>query len=243
MNLLFLWIAFLSSFAVSSNLLREDRILESHSDETELKIAKEIYEQRIEKTPTDPELYWKLSATCFFLGHRFSSDREEKMVLFEQGVKTSLQGLEINANCAPCHFWYALNTSYLGQTKGIFSSIFALPSVKDHLSQVVELDESYAFAGAYRILGTIYWKIPAILGGDNKLAEKYLQMAIDRQPEPINYLYFTQFALEALNDKNRALQLVTKGLAFSKDSQNKNMIENQESENELKQLLISLQTR
>lgn len=213
-----------------------DKYLEKHSSRETLLQALETYENHLKQNPPTAEILWRYSATCHFLAIRFSAE-EAKKELYDLATQKAKEAYLLDDNCAPCHFWYAINLALLGEERGVFSMISNLPKAKKHLMKVTELDAHYAIAGAYRVLGSIYWKLPGILGGDNELAEKYLKLAVQKEPQLLNYLFLSKFYAEEVGDKKQALSLATTALT---QSRNEEVIENIESKKELQDLVQNL---
>lgn len=103
---------------------------------------------------------------------------------------------------AGCYYWHAVNTGLyhrvhiIGYQRGVKMMI-------NDCNKVIELDEKYDNAGAYRILGGLYTQLPQTGGSpdsvvrDLTLAEKYLRKAVKLSPDyPENHLSLAETLFE-----------------------------------------------
>lgn len=119
----------------------------------------------------------------------------------KRAENSAARGIEYAERCvavapenAACNYWRAVNTGLyhrvhiLGYQRGVKRMIA-------DCEKVIAIDPSYEHAGAYRILGGIYTKLPQTGGTpesvvrDLPLAEKYLREAVRIAPEyPENHI-------------------------------------------------------
>jgi tetratricopeptide (TPR) repeat protein len=185
------------------------------------------------------EAGWKLAMSCYFAGHRLIRDSDAKERIFREGADAGDEAAKLSPRCAPCQFWAAIDTALLGESVGVFKMISSLGGVKDRLKRVLEIDPSYAWGGAYRLLGMIEQKLPGILGGDNDRAKDYFEKAIHAAPdEPLNYLFMARLMAKEFDNPNEAEAYALKGLqAVPKDPAR---VESFEALNDLKAFLTNL---
>src|SRR5262249_15621313 len=74
------------------------------------------------------------------------------------------------------HFWYGTNTARWGQTKGVMRSLFLLPTVKQEIETVLDLDPT--FAPGYALAANVYYDVPPLLGGDLDRAEQMFRKGL-----------------------------------------------------------------
>lgn len=118
------------------------------------------------------------------------------------GAKDSaIRGIEYAERCvalapdnAACYYWRAVNTGLYHRVRIVGYQRGVKKMIAD-CERVIALDESYDYAGAYRILGGLYTQLPQTGGAaesvvrDLPLAEKYLRRAVVIAPEyPENYI-------------------------------------------------------
>lgn len=109
-----------------------------------------------------------------------SSNRGEKVRLFERAkaIAESLQ--EVNEKNPDGFMWWAIAQGRIGQTRGVLNSLFMVSSLKKAFNKVLELDPEYPTA--YDALGVLYYELPSFAGGNLKLAERYLIQGLKIDP-------------------------------------------------------------
>lgn len=121
--------------------------------------------------------------------------------LAEQGIELSERCLMVAPEEPGCYYWRAINTGLyhrvhlIGYQRGVKRMI-------DDCQKVIQLNPRYDHAGAYRILGELYTRLPQTGGGaesitrDLDLAEEYLRLAIRLAPDyPENHIALAQTLL------------------------------------------------
>jgi tetratricopeptide (TPR) repeat protein len=122
-----------------------------------------------------------LAQVCFIWGDIRARSIDEKLDAYEQGRQAAKRALELLPNNVPAHFWFATNTARWGQTKGVTRALFLLPTVKQEIARVLELDPS--FAPVYSLAGYVYLEVPAILGGSVDRAEQMFRKGLGLDPK------------------------------------------------------------
>lgn len=182
-------------------------------DPAKARLAYEEFKKHFEATPKDPEAAWRYSMACYFIGIRVEKDPQAKQKLYETGRDAALAGIEVNRECAPCHFWAAINRALYGNSVGIIKMLFSLNSIQDHLKRSIAADPKYAYGGAYRTLGLINQKVPGIFGGSNKRARENFEKAIEVAPdEALNYLFMVRLLIDEYEDPKTAMEYAQKAV-------------------------------
>ena len=81
---------------------------------------------------------------------------------------------------AAAHFWYATNTARWGQTRGVFRSLFLLPTVQAEIQTVFDLDPG--FTPIYALAGNVLYEVPTLFGGDPSKAEQMFRKGLEQDP-------------------------------------------------------------
>ena len=136
--------------------------------------------------------------------------RSKARDLAEQGIEASERCLMLAPEEPGCYYWRAVNTGLyhkvhvIGYQRGVKRMI-------EDCQKVVEIDPRYDHAGAYRILGELYTRLPQTGGNvdsvtrDLTLAEKYLREAVRIAPDyPENYILLAEALLAQDNFKETA---------------------------------------
>lgn len=123
-----------------------------------------------------------------------ATDRGTAKDLAKEGIGYAEHCLMLAPENAGCYYWRAVNTGLyyririVGYQRGIKQMI-------EDCKSAISIDPKYDNAGAYRMLGQIYTKLPQTganvdsITRDLALAEEYLRKAVQLSPDyPENYL-------------------------------------------------------
>lgn len=200
----------------ANNLEIADKIFAQRNVEAHAREALALYQDLYDSGETSAAVAWRLAMAQYFVGLRFTAE-SKKSDFFRKGRMIARKATKYSPNCVECHFWAAVNTALYGQSLGAVASLFMLQEVRSHLERVIAIDPSYAYGGAYRILGIIEQNLPGALGGSAQVAEENFRKAIAvSQNEPMNYLFLVKLLQKQNPEKSaKAIdQLVKKGAAL-----------------------------
>jgi len=133
------------------------------------------------KTDSHVDNFIALAQVCFVWGDVRAKTPEEKLEAYEQGRQAAKRAVELMPRSVLAHFWYGTNTGRWGQTKGVVRSLFLLPTVKQEIETVLELDPN--FPPVYSLAGYVYYEVPALLGGDLDRAEQMFRKGLALDPK------------------------------------------------------------
>jgi tetratricopeptide (TPR) repeat protein len=136
-----------------------------------------------EAAKTDPQVdtLIALAKVCFIFGDIRAKNPEEKLDAYDQGREAAKRAVALAPNNAVAHFWYGTNTARWGQTKGVMRSLFLLPTVKQEIKTVLELDPT--FPPVYSLAGNVYLEVPGLLGGDLDKGEEMFRKGLELDPK------------------------------------------------------------
>lgn len=137
-----------------------------------------------------------------FMQAQLESDKERRVQLFENAIKTADQALALNANDVRGLFWKAAAMGKVAEDSGIINALRMLRPMESMLLKVIELDEHYENAGAHRALGRMYHQLPGfpISFGSNRKALMHLKRAHELFPRDV---ITRAFYAELLYDSGR----------------------------------------
>lgn len=97
-----------------------------------------------------------------------------------------------NPGDARAYVWHGIVASTYAGVKGPFGAMSLAKEARKALLQAESLDATALEGSVYTSLGTLYYKVPGgLIGfGDKDLARKYLDMALDTNPDGIDPNYF-----------------------------------------------------
>ncbi|MBI4608055.1 MAG: tetratricopeptide repeat protein [Candidatus Rokubacteria bacterium] len=147
-----------------------------HSDLSGLDRGRDLLEKLL-KTDRQVEAMILLSRIYFIWGDVRASSREEKLEAYERGREIAKRAVELAPKNADAHVWYATNTGRFGQTKGVLRSLFLLPTIKNELEVIFDLNPKHL--GAHVLAGNVELAIP---WGDLDKAEEYFRKGLKLDP-------------------------------------------------------------
>jgi len=109
----------------------------------------------------------------------------------------------------------AIILSTYAEAKGGLGALPLVESARDTALQAAKIDDRALDAGAYTVLGVLYYKVPGwpIGFGSNRKARDYLDQARAIAPDAIDVNYFTGDFLLEQGDKAKARPFLEKALA------------------------------
>jgi len=135
-----------------------------------------------EAVKTDPDLpnLLALAQVCFIWGDIRARTEEEKLHAYDRGRQAAERAVELDRKNVRAHLWFAINTARWGQTNGVLSSLFLLPTVKREINTILELDPN--LPPAYSLAGNVFYEVPGLLGGDLETAERMFRKGLELDP-------------------------------------------------------------
>jgi len=122
-----------------------------------------------------------LSYVQFLIGDVRAVTAEDKLAAYDRGREIGRRAVELAPKSHDAHLWYAINTARWGETKGVLRSLFLLPTIRQELTTLLELDPRSV--RAHILTGNVLLEVPGFAGGDRAKAEEHFKKAlgIDRR--------------------------------------------------------------
>jgi tetratricopeptide (TPR) repeat protein len=128
-----------------------------------------ILEGIVEDDPENVRALYELSKVCFLLGDGVE-EKDARLKLFYRGRDYGEMAIELDEESPDAHFWYMVNVGRVGQTKGVLNSLVLVPTVREEIETVLEIDPEHT--GALDAQAMLYYELPGLLGGNlNKSME------------------------------------------------------------------------
>lgn len=154
-----------------------------HEDPARLDRARDLLEEMIRQDP-QPEAFIFLARVYLAWGDVRAKDREEKLSAYERGRDLAKRAVELAPRNVDAHLWYAANVGRWGQTKGVLRSLFLIPTLKEEIRIILELDPKSA--QGHGLAGVVYMEVPGLFGGDLDKAEEELRKGLALDPRATN---------------------------------------------------------
>lgn len=133
------------------------------------------------KNGADVEDLIALAQVSFIWGDVRAATSEQKLTAYEQGRAAAKRAVELDPKNAVAHFWYGTNTARWGQSNGVVRSLFLLPTVRQEIQTVLDLDPK--FTPVYALAGNVLYEVPTLLGGDLHRAEEMFRKGLEQDPK------------------------------------------------------------
>jgi len=133
-----------------------------------------------EADPDNVEAILFLSRAWLTYGYIEAGTKDELIRAFENGMKEGEKAVKLEPDNPDAHFFYVANLASLGDTKGLFNSLFMLPEVRRELDTILKLDPNHPEGLAMN--GALYYYLPGLLGGDLHISEIYLKRSLNMDP-------------------------------------------------------------
>src|SRR3989442_11694252 len=121
-----------------------------------------------------------LSSVQFLLGDVRATTADEKLAAYDRGRELGKRAVELAPKSHDAHIWYAINTARWGETKGILRSLFLLPTVKEEIRILLELNPRSV--RAHVLAGNVFLEVPGFAGVDRATAEGHFKNALEVEP-------------------------------------------------------------
>ena len=153
-----------------------------HEDPTALDRARDLLDAALAKE-RKVETMTMLSYVQFLIGD-LRTTAEDKLASYDRGREIGQRAVELAPRSHDAHLWFAINTARWGETKGVLRSLFLLPTIRQELETLLELDPRSV--RAHILAGNVLLEVPGFAGGDRAKAEEHLKKALEIDPRFTN---------------------------------------------------------
>jgi tetratricopeptide (TPR) repeat protein len=159
----------------------------------------------------------RLARANFFLGD--IADKGQRSLYYEQGRQHAQVILQENPQKVEGHYWLGLNLAGLADVNRM-QGMRLLPQILSELERAATVEPGYDQAGAYRVLGRIYYQAPGrplSVGDVNKSLELLTRATTLAPTNSTNHLYLAETLLK-LGRKDQAGQELRQVLTASQNA-------------------------
>ncbi len=154
-----------------------------HEDPAALDRARDLLDAALAKD-RKVETIAMLSYVQFLIGDVRATTPEDKLAAYDRGREIGKRAVELAPKSHDAHLWYAINTARWGETKGVLRSLFLLPTIREELGILLELDPRSV--RAHILAGNVLLEVPGFAGGDRAKAEEHFKKALEIDPRFTN---------------------------------------------------------
>ena len=149
-------------------------------DLTAIDRARDLLEDAL-KRESQVETMIMLSYVSFLWGDIRATTPEDKLAAYARGRELGKRAVELAPRNHDAHLWYAINTGRWGQTKGVLRSLFLLPTLREEIEILLQLDPRSV--RAHSLAGNVYTEVPGLFGGDKEKAEEHFKKGLAIDPK------------------------------------------------------------
>jgi tetratricopeptide (TPR) repeat protein len=154
-----------------------------HEDPARLDRARELLDAALARERKVDTMVM-LSYVQFLIGDVRAATAEDKLAAYDRGRQIGQRAVELAPKNPDAHLWYAINTARWGETKGVLRSLFLLPTIREELRILLELDPRSV--RAHILAGNVLLEVPGFAGGDRAKAEEHFKKALEIDPRFTN---------------------------------------------------------
>src|SRR6267143_3546769 len=154
-----------------------------HEDPTALDRARDLLDAALARD-RKVETMAMLSYVQFLIGDVRATTAEDKLAAYDRGREIGKRAVELAPKSPDAHLWYAINTARWGETKGVLRSLILLPTIREELGILLELDPRSV--RAHILAGNVLLEVPGFAGGDRTKAEVHFKKALEIDPRFTN---------------------------------------------------------
>jgi tetratricopeptide (TPR) repeat protein len=151
-----------------------------HEDLTAIDRARDLLEAALTRE-SQVETMITLSYVTFLWGDVRATTTDEKLAAYARGRELGQRAIELAPRNHDAHLWYAINTGRWGQTKGVLRSLFLLPTVREEIEILLQLDPRSV--RAHSLAGNVDMEVPRLFGGDTERAEAHFKKGLAIDPK------------------------------------------------------------
>jgi tetratricopeptide (TPR) repeat protein len=113
--------------------------------------------------PTVPVLV-ALARISYVWGDVRATGRDAKLAAYERGRQAADEAFKLDPASADARYWRAVNLGRWAETKGVFSALAEVTTLRDEMQAILRFHPAYT--DAYGFLGSYYCELPWLIGGD-----------------------------------------------------------------------------
>jgi|LFRM01.1.fsa_nt_gb cytochrome c-type biogenesis protein CcmH/NrfG len=139
------------------------------------------------ETPSDGELFWRLSRAYWWKAARYTTDRNAKLQILDKAKAAAEEGVRLAPGNADAHYWHAVSIAQAGQIRGVLQSLFMVRPCKEALDKALAIDPTHA--SAHYLMAELLHQVPGppISIGNKTKAVEEARLAVKYDPEETSH--------------------------------------------------------
>ncbi|HXG46262.1 MAG TPA: hypothetical protein VNO52_01460, partial [Methylomirabilota bacterium] len=170
--------------------------------------AFDVARQHFLADTNDAAVATRFARACFDWAELATSNRQ-RAAIAEEGIAAARRALALDRELAAAHYYLGLNLGQLARTKFI-GALALLDGMEQAWLTVIRLDPKFDYAGAHRVLGSLYHQAPGwpTSLGDRVKARHHFETAVALSPDyPENRLALCEAMLDT-DERDKVVSLL-----------------------------------
>lgn len=184
---------------------RADALYEQRGDLHKAALSAEMYRHLLVEAPDDLEASMRLCELLVWMGAQKPEEQAEEH--FREVIAVASAARRAHPHDPGPLFYLGVGQGMLADVASFPEALMVVKQAIKNMSELAASHPGYYYGGPERVLGRIYTKMPALIGGDNELAEQNYKKAIHYGPRYwLNQLYLAELYYKlGKNDQARKL--------------------------------------
>ena len=155
------------------------------------------------------ELSWRFARQVSAAKIYINTTKEEKLNLYNQGIKHCLNAIKLKSNSINAIYWHAIVLGRQAELQGIMNSLSSVKPIKKSMETILKQDPEYS--RAYFVLSRLYRKAPKFISiGNPKKALNNINIALKLDSNESIYILEKSRVLIKLKKKEDAIKELKK---------------------------------
>jgi tetratricopeptide (TPR) repeat protein len=150
-----------------------------HEDPARLDAGRAELEAAVTAEPSVPLLV-SLAQITYIWGDVRAKTRDDKLAAYERGRRVADLAVQREPGNADARFWRAVNLGRWAEQKGAFQALSEIKTLREEMNAILERHPDYT--SAYSFLGSYYYQLPRVLGGDVDKAMSFYRKGLALNP-------------------------------------------------------------
>lgn len=159
---------------------------------------------------------WRWTWSALYRVRNFIAGKQNKLAVLKQAIAAGTRAITANPNGVEGHFWLGVSYGESARLKGGLGALGDVGKFKKQVETALRLNPNYNYGSPVLTLARMYYMAPGwpVSFGDNKKSLAYIERALKTAPKTKLLYYFSAETLWRVGQKNRAKDMVNKGLAI-----------------------------
>lgn len=189
------------------SLAEADRLYDTRDEADHTEKAVDLLKKIAIRDPKNDGALWRLSRVMRWKGDIAPTDKE-KLLAYKEAEALARRAIEADPESLGGHLMLGIAYGRIGEAQGVMKSLSLISPIKSEMGIVLSKDPNNDVA--HHVLGVLYRKVPALLGGSIKKSVEALLVSVRSNPKStVHHLELAKTYLEKGNKEQAKVSLET----------------------------------